>query len=131
MSDAIRYFFKSTKTSQSSPRQDSEMDCFDQVEVVHNFTHFVGKSYRFQNTKAQDWDLAQTTTVRNVLFGIPKPDQAMSLVKSSHQFTHVQGGLVSRCRAKSSDIWLHWHIARLFSVYSTATGFVVMHNTRD
>lgn len=121
---------QSAKTSQSLPRQDSEMYCFAQVEVVHNFTCFVEKSYCFQNIKAWDWDLAQTTTVRNALFGtstntIPNLIRPWAWWKAMTVHTGPRG------RATSSDIQLHWHIAQLFSAYSVATGFVVMHNTRD
>lgn len=132
MSDAIRFFFlQSTKTSQSSPRRDSEMYSFAQVEVVHNFTHFVEKSYCFQNIKARDWDLAQTTAVRNALFGIPTNIIPKLIMRPRAWFTQVQEALVSRCRAKSSDIQLPWHIAQLFPAYSVATGFVVKCNTRE
>ena len=47
------------------------------------------------------------------------------------QFTQVQEAPVSRCRAKSSDTQLHWHIAQLLSAYGRATGFAAMHKIRD
>lgn len=60
----------SKRTSPPLPRQAPEMYCFAHVEEVWNSTHFVEKSYCFQNTKAWEWDLAHTITVKHVLFGI-------------------------------------------------------------
>lgn len=71
MSDAIRYFFEIKEDLSILPRQASEVYCFAQVEVVHNSIHFVEKSYCFQNIKAWEWDLAQTTTAKNAIFAIP------------------------------------------------------------
>lgn len=47
--------------------QDKLLKC----SFAHNSTNFVEKHYCFQHIKAWEWDLTQTTTVKNALFGIP------------------------------------------------------------